>query len=75
MSKKEIEIRGILSNENEEFKRLEQKHHQYDDQLGNLSKLSYLTPEQEREEVEIKKLKLKVKDEMAIMVKQYQKSL
>ena len=74
MNQTETEIKEILAKENDEFKRLVEKHHQYECQLNDLNKLAYLSLEQERQESELKKLKLKVKDEMEYLVQLYRKN-
>ena len=74
MQQTDVDIKSVLSRENEEFKRLQEKHHQYEDKLNYLHKLSYLTLEQQRQEAELKKLKLKVKDEMEVLISKYRMS-
>jgi hypothetical protein len=44
---------------------LRRRHQEYEKQLEELSNKSWLTPEEEIEEKRIKKLKLRLKDEMA----------
>jgi len=67
----EPEIRETLLAENEEFRALAEQHAAYDVRLEELSS-KHLPSEQERfEEVEIKKHKLQLKDQMAAMIREY----
>lgn len=67
------EIVELLKRENEEFRRLYQDHRDLDNQITELSRKHYLTPEEEVEEKRIKKEKLLLKDRIAEMVRQYKK--
>jgi hypothetical protein len=58
------ELRARLMETNEEFRRLATQHCDYKKQLEALSSRPYLTPEEQLEEVRIKKLKLRLKDQM-----------
>jgi hypothetical protein len=71
----EVQIKECLRKNDEEFRRLEQKHRQYEQQLEEISSHAFLTPEQQREKKDIKKLKLKVKDKMQQMIVNYRKQL
>ncbi len=71
----ETEIKKYLRENNEEFHRLEQKHRQYKKQLAEIANNLFLTPEQQREKKDIKKLKLKVKDKLHQMVVDYRRQL
>jgi len=51
-----------------DFQRLAQEHSQYEVQLDRLSKQTYLNSEDLLMEIELKKRKLRVKDEMEILV-------
>jgi hypothetical protein len=44
---------------------LEQRHHQYDQQLSELAARPYLSAEEELEETRLKKLKLRIKDQLS----------
>ncbi len=48
-----------------EMRRLEQEHHDYAEQLENLSHKPYLSEEEKIEEIRLKKLKLRLKDQIA----------
>ncbi len=58
------EIRNQLLAGNDEFRRLSQEHQQYSQRLDNLIQKRYLTEDEKLEEVRLKKLKLRLKDEM-----------
>jgi len=61
-----------IREKNKEFRRLEEKHKEYEARLDELLKHSYLSPTQEMLKQEIKKQKLLTKDRMAEII---QKSL
>jgi uncharacterized protein len=63
-------IREQLMASSEEYQRLHQEHTRYASQLEQLASKPYLTEEDQLEEIRLKKLKLRVKDEMEILVKQ-----
>lgn len=68
------EAREILKNENEEFARIYRKHRELDEQVVELEERRFLTPEEEVLEKKIKKDKLRLKDKMAEMIREYQSS-
>lgn len=70
---KDQEISEKLAEENEEFKQLSEEHSELDRKLTELSEKRYLTPEEQMEKKRIKKNKLRRKDMMAGMIKQYKK--
>ena len=49
---------------NDEFRKLEQEHMQYAERLESLTQKRYLTEDEKLEEVRLKKLKLRLKDQM-----------
>ena len=63
-------IREQLMASNEEFRRLREEHARYAAQLEQLSSKTYLTEQEQLEEVRLKKLKLRVKDQMEKLVQQ-----
>ncbi len=67
------EIVELLKKDNDEFRRLYQEHRELDNQLTELSRKHYLTPEEEVEEKRIKKEKLQRKDRIAEMIREYKK--
>jgi uncharacterized protein YdcH (DUF465 family) len=62
------EVREMLLARDADFQRLAQEHSQYETQLERLSKQTYLNSEDLLHEIELKKRKLRVKDEMEILV-------
>ncbi len=62
------DIREQLLASNAEFQRLAQEHSRYEDQLEQLSKASYLSSEDILRQTALKKLKLRVKDEMEQLI-------
>jgi len=58
------EIREQLLTYDQEFQKLSQQHSEYEAQLIQLSHSSYLNLEDLHQEATLKKLKLRVKDEM-----------
>ena len=65
-------IREQLMVSNEEYRRLREQHALYKSQLNALSTKSYLSEEEQTEEARLKKLKLRVKDQMEMLVRQAQ---
>jgi uncharacterized protein YdcH (DUF465 family) len=63
-------IREQLMASNEEYRRLRDEHARYAAQLEELSSKTYLTEQEQLEEVRLKKLKLRVKDQMEKLVQQ-----
>jgi len=51
----------------EQLRRLAQEHTRYSQQLNTLLEKRYLSEEEKLEEVRLKKLKLKLKDEMMVL--------
>ena len=61
-------IREQLMANNQEYQRLRKEHARFAAQLDQLAEKSYLTEQEKLEEVRLKKLKLRVKDQMEILV-------
>jgi len=55
---------------NEEFRKLAQEHTQYAQRLESLTLKRYLTEDEKLEEVRLKKLKLRLKDQMELIERQ-----
>jgi hypothetical protein len=55
----------------EEFRRLAQEHLQYSQRLDVLTQKRYLNEDEKLEEVRLKKLKLRLKDQMEQIERQY----
>ena len=68
-------VREQLLASHEEFRRLAQEHSQYSQRLSSLIEKRYLTEDEKLEEVRIKKLKLRLKDQMQMIEQQYRRSL
>ena len=64
--------RDQLLASHEEFQRLVQEHSQYSQRLESLTEKRYLTEDEKLEEVRLKKLKLRLKDQMHSMERQFQ---
>jgi uncharacterized protein len=65
-------VREQLMVGNEEYQRLHDEHARYKDQLNALSAKSHLSEEEQVEELRLKKLKLRAKDQMELLVRQSQ---
>jgi uncharacterized protein len=63
-------IRGQLMASNTEYQRLRDEHARYAFQLDQLSSKPHLNAQEQLEEVRLKKLKLRVKDQMEMLVAQ-----
>jgi uncharacterized protein YdcH (DUF465 family) len=62
------EVREMLLARDSDFQRLAQEHSLYENQLDQLSRQTYLNSEDLLHEIELKKRRLRVKDEMEILV-------
>jgi uncharacterized protein YdcH (DUF465 family) len=65
------QVRDQLLASNEEFRRLADEHSQYSTRLDSLIQKKYLSEEEKVEEVQLKKLKLRLKDQMQTLESQY----
>ena len=65
------ELKAHLMASNEEFQKLASQHLEFAHQLDALEALPHPTPEQELEETRLKKLKLRLKDQMEAILSQY----
>ena len=68
MENTQDEIKAHLMKTDEEFRRLAEQHAAYHTQLEALEAKSHLTPEEELEEHRLKKLKLRLKDQMNAII-------
>ena len=62
----------LLSND-DQFRKLVQEHTQYAQRLDSLTQKRYLTEDEKLEEVRLKKLKLRLKDQMLYIEQQFQR--
>jgi uncharacterized protein YdcH (DUF465 family) len=65
--------RDQLLTGNDQFQRLVQEHSQYSQRLESLTQKRYLTDDEKLEEVRLKKLKLRLKDQMQSLEHQFQR--
>ncbi len=72
---REQEIVEVLRAENPEFQQLEQEHRALESRLSELESKHFLKPEEEMEIKLIKKQKLAKKDKMAMLIRQYKKTV
>lgn len=65
--------RDQLLTGHDQFQRLVQEHSQYSQRLESLTQKRYLTDDEKLEEVRLKKLKLRLKDQMQSLEMQVQR--
>ena len=65
------ELRAHLMATNEEFQRLASQHLDYAKQLDALESLPHLTDQEQLEETRLKKMKLRLKDQMEAIMSQF----
>ena len=68
------QVRDQLLSINEEFRRLADEHSQYSQRLESLINKKYLSEDEKIEEVRLKKLKLRLKDQMETLEQTYRSS-
>jgi len=64
----------LLAN-HDEFRKLATEHTQYEQRLDSLTQKRYLTDDEKLEEVRLKKLKLRLKDQMEGIERHYRQQL
>jgi uncharacterized protein YdcH (DUF465 family) len=67
-------IREQLMATNSEYQRLREQHTQYAAQLDQLESKTFLSESEQLEEIRLKKLKLRAKDQMEMLIRQAQAS-
>ncbi len=65
------QLKAHLMDTNDEFRQLVTQHTDYAKKLDALEALPHLTDQEQIEEVRLKKLKLRLKDQMEAMLHQY----
>jgi uncharacterized protein YdcH (DUF465 family) len=66
------ELKAHLMATNEEFQRLASQHSDYAKQLDRLESLPHLTDQEQLEETRLKKMKLRLKDQMEAIICRFQ---
>jgi uncharacterized protein YdcH (DUF465 family) len=67
-------VRDSLLASNEEFRRLAQEHEHYSQRLDTLAQKPYPSDDDKLEQVRLKKLKLRLKDQMQALEQQYRQA-
>jgi uncharacterized protein len=62
-------VRDKLTADNDEYQRLHEEHSRYAAELERLENKTYLNDQEQLEEIRLKKLKLRLKDQMAALLK------
>ena len=65
------ELKAHLMSTNEDFRRLAEQHLNYARKLDNLEAQPHLTDQEQIEETRLKKIKLRLKDQMEAIISQY----
>jgi hypothetical protein len=65
-------VREQLMVGSDQYRRLQEEHARYKNQLNALSAKVHLSDDEQAEEVRLKKLKLRAKDQMEMLVRQAQ---
>ena len=65
------DLKHLLIETNQEFRELASKHHTLDDRLHELEAKHYLSDAEQFEEINLKKRKLYIKDQMEVMIRQH----
>ena len=66
-----LDIKEKLLHSSEKFRKLSREHSEYDQKLGDLLRRSFLSEQERIEEVNLKKLKLQVKDQMERIIQDF----
>lgn len=68
------QVRDQLMANHEEFRQLVVEHTQYSQRLDSLTQKRFLTEDEKLEEVRLKKLKLRLKDQMELIERQFRQT-
>jgi uncharacterized protein len=68
------QVRDHLMETHEQFRQLVLEHSQYSQRLESLIQKRFLTEDEKLEEVRLKKLKLRLKDQMEIIERQFKQA-
>ena len=66
-----LDIKEKLLHSSEKFRKLSKEHSEYDQKLGDLLRRSFLSEQEQIKKVNLKKLKLQVKDRMERMIQDF----
>ncbi len=69
----EPEVRDILLESSNDFRTLAAQHAEFESRLEELTSKPLPTEQEQVEEIEIKKQKLRLKDQMAAMIRDYRR--
>jgi len=75
MMMKEEEIKEHLMSDSPEFRRLVEEHKQFEGRLEELHNRHHMTDHDHLEEIQLKKKKLSVKDQMNAMISKFRDEL
>jgi uncharacterized protein len=64
-------VRESLLSQNDEYRRLDEQHHEFESRLVLLTDKTVLSDDEQVEEVTLKKRKLQVKDRMEAIARQF----
>ena len=64
-------LRSSLLSQNDEYRRLNEQHHEYESRLLSLTQKAVLNDDEQIEEVTLKKKKLQLKDRMEAIARQF----
>lgn len=68
-----VQVRDLLLASNDEFRKLAEEHTQYSKRLETLTAKHFLSEDEKVEEVRLKKLKLRLKDQMESIENRYRR--
>ena len=71
----EASLKDYLSSNDNMYRKLAAEHLQYEERLNELSNISHLNPDEQMEEVVLKKKKLLIKDQMEHIAVKYKSEI